>query len=88
MDAIDKVFAGSIPELYDRLLVFPLGGLAGSLASKDAGWEPALDELRASGVVTLNGIADALNERSIPTSRNKRWAAAQVARVLERIAAQ
>ena len=33
--------------LYDRLLVFPLGGLAGSLASKDAGWEPALDELRA-----------------------------------------
>jgi DNA invertase Pin-like site-specific DNA recombinase len=47
-----------------------------------------LDELRASGVVTLNGIADALNERSIPTSRNKRWAAAQVARVLERIEAQ
>jgi ADP-heptose:LPS heptosyltransferase len=33
--------------LYDRLLRFPLGGLAGTLASRDAGWEVALGELRA-----------------------------------------
>ncbi|MEI6244606.1 MAG: glycosyltransferase family 9 protein [Acidobacteriota bacterium] len=35
------------PHLYDRLLSFPLGGLAGLLAARDGAWEPALDTLRA-----------------------------------------
>ena len=34
------------PHLYDRLVVFPIGDLAITLAKKEAGWEPALDELR------------------------------------------
>jgi len=32
--------------LYDRLVPFPVNRLATMLARKDAGWEPALDELR------------------------------------------
>ena len=32
--------------LYDRLIAFPLSGLAGSLAARDAGWEPSLEDLR------------------------------------------
>jgi ADP-heptose:LPS heptosyltransferase len=40
--------------LYDRLLAFPLGGLAITLAQKQVGWEPALEELRAF----VKGITD------------------------------
>lgn len=31
--------------LYDRLLTFPLGQLAGQLSHRDAGWQPAFDAL-------------------------------------------
>lgn len=33
--------------LYDTLIAFPLSGLAGSLAARDAGWQPSLETLRA-----------------------------------------
>lgn len=33
--------------LHDRLIRFPLGGLAGALAARGTGWETALEELRA-----------------------------------------
>jgi DNA invertase Pin-like site-specific DNA recombinase len=43
-------------------------------------------DLKRAGVVSLRAIADALNERLIPTARGHgRWAATQVARVLERL---
>jgi DNA invertase Pin-like site-specific DNA recombinase len=44
-----------------------------------------LDELRATGVTSLAGIARALSERGIPTARGKtKWTAVQVSRVLAR----
>jgi DNA invertase Pin-like site-specific DNA recombinase len=40
--------------------------------------KPVLDELRAKGCQTLQALADALNERRIPTERGGRWHAASV----------
>ena len=47
--------------------------------------EPTLTELRAAGVHTTTGLADALNGRGIPTPRNGKWHAASVSRMLARL---
>jgi hypothetical protein len=48
--------------------------------------KPTLDELRASGVTTLSGLAEALTAKGIPTARGgTRWSAVQVQRVLARL---
>ena len=57
---------------------------AGSVAADLA---PVISELRKSGVTSLSGIAAALSERGIPTARGgSSWTAAQVGRVLARLA--
>ena len=43
---------------------------------------PNLASLRAEGVATLRGLAEALNAREIPTTRGGTWSAVQVQRVL------
>jgi DNA invertase Pin-like site-specific DNA recombinase len=49
---------------------------------------PVIEELKAAGVTSLQGLARALTEREIPTSRGgSKWTAVQVQRVLERLAA-
>ena len=45
---------------------------------------PVINGIRAAGVTSANGIARALNERSIPTARGGRWQAVQVQLVLVR----
>jgi DNA invertase Pin-like site-specific DNA recombinase len=46
---------------------------------------PVLAEIRSQGITSLRGIAAALTERRIPTARGQRkWAAAQVARLMAR----
>jgi DNA invertase Pin-like site-specific DNA recombinase len=45
---------------------------------------PVIIELRTQGITTLSTIANALNERDIPTSRGGKWQSAQVLRVLRR----
>jgi hypothetical protein len=48
---------------------------------------PSVKELLADGITSLNGIAAALNERGVPTPGGSRhWHAAQVARLLKRLA--
>ena len=42
---------------------------------------PIIEEIRAGGATTLRAVADALNDRGIPTARGGRWSAAQVSRV-------
>lgn len=42
---------------------------------------PVLDELRMAGVISLGGIAAALNTRGIPAARSGAWTATQVRRV-------
>jgi hypothetical protein len=47
---------------------------------------PLIAELRASGVTTLQGIADGFNRSSIPTPRGRgEWQAPQVRRLLVRL---
>jgi len=43
---------------------------------------PVIAEVQASGVMTLQAIAVALNARGIPTARGGSWSAVQVSRVL------
>ncbi len=45
---------------------------------------PIIDEIRASGVTSFNGIANELNRRGVRTARGGRWAAMTVKRVVER----
>ena len=45
---------------------------------------PIIDEIRASGVTSFNGIAKELNRRGVRTARGGRWAAMTVKRVVER----
>jgi hypothetical protein len=48
---------------------------------------PVIAELQAAGVTSLNGIAAVLNDRDIPTpAGSSHWHAAQVARLLRRLA--
>ncbi len=57
-------------------------------AARGSDLAPVIAELREAGISSLTGIASALTSRGIPTSRGKaQWAAVQVARVLERLAA-
>lgn len=49
--------------------------------------EPALQDIRSRGLTTLVAIANALNERSIPTPRGCRWQAKSVQRLLARLSA-
>jgi DNA invertase Pin-like site-specific DNA recombinase len=48
---------------------------------------PIIEPLRAEGA-SLRKIAEALNERRIPTARGGRWAATQIADILKRIRGQ
>ncbi len=48
---------------------------------------PVLDELREAGVTTSMALAQALNQRAIPTARAGKWHAASVARLVARLAA-
>jgi len=47
---------------------------------------PIINSLRASGVTTLAGIADALNARGVPTARGGRWHVSTVMYLLRRSA--
>ena len=46
---------------------------------------PILKELEAEGIVSANAKAAALNERHVPTAREKRWTARSVINAQERI---
>jgi len=67
-------------------------GRAASAASRAAAAKaraadvlPIIEEVRASGVTSLGGIAKALSERGVPTARGGgRWTAEQVRRLLQR----
>jgi DNA invertase Pin-like site-specific DNA recombinase len=50
---------------------------------------PVIEELKTSGIVSLNKIAKALSERGIPASRGgAKWRPEQVSRLLKRISNQ
>jgi DNA invertase Pin-like site-specific DNA recombinase len=45
---------------------------------------PVIEEMRATGAVSLNAIARGLNARGVPAARGGRWSAVQVRRVVAR----
>ena len=45
---------------------------------------PIIFELQAQGIVSLGGLAQALNERGIPAARGGEWTKTQVSRLLAR----
>ena len=51
-------------------------------AKRKADLLPIIEAIRASGAVTLQQIADGLNERGIPAARGGAWQPAQVMRVI------
>ncbi|EHP92852.1 recombinase family protein [Methylorubrum extorquens] len=46
---------------------------------------PVIADIRAAGAKSLRHVADALNERGIPTAKGGRWSATQVSRVEARV---
>jgi DNA invertase Pin-like site-specific DNA recombinase len=50
-------------------------------ASRTADLRPVIDAIRAEGITSAMGIAKALNERGIPTTRGASWQAVQVQRM-------
>jgi DNA invertase Pin-like site-specific DNA recombinase len=46
---------------------------------------PLIADLQANGITSLRAIANALNERGIPTARGGRWSPIQVSRVLAKL---
>ena len=68
------------------------GGKAGRAAlianadKRAAGLAATIDALRAEGVTSANGIAKALNERSIATPRGGQWTARSVLNLTARLA--
>ena len=49
---------------------------------------PVIDQIRATGITTLDGIASALNARGIKTARGFEWRPMQVRRVIRRLTGQ
>lgn len=62
------------------------GGVAmkAKAESRAADLLPVIAEIRAAGATSLQQVADALNDRGIPTARGGQWAPAQVLRVERR----
>ena len=68
----------------------PEAGLKGAASSAEEARRfaknvaPVILQIRSSGVISLRGVAAALNARGVRTARGGRWAATQVAAVLRR----
>ena len=70
------------PSIADKARAARANQVANELA-------PIIAELQAASVTSLNGIAAALEERHIPTPGGSgHWHAAQVSRLLKRLAAR
>ena len=52
-----------------------------SAAARAKDLAPVIEAIRAEGITSATGIAKALNERGIPTSRGGKWQAVQVQRL-------
>jgi DNA invertase Pin-like site-specific DNA recombinase len=62
-------------------------GAAGNRREADrfaANLRPIIEQVKATGITSLRGVASALTARGVPTARGGTWNAAQVANVLRR----
>jgi DNA invertase Pin-like site-specific DNA recombinase len=75
------------PTAHAELSRSSAGGVAAIKAAADlfaVRVLPAIHQARAEGARSLRAIAEALNERAIPTARGGKWAATQVSDILNR----
>lgn len=73
-------------ELTDEARAMGVAARRAKAADRAADLAPIVADIRAAGVTSLNGIAQALNARGIPTARGSTWQAVQVQRILARAA--
>lgn len=76
-------FRGYVPTDADRARA--VEAKKAKAAGRDRDLMPIIEELREAGVTSLRGLAEALNERSIPAPRGGQWHANGVRRVLARV---
>ena len=67
-----------------RPFTLPRCGSASALARAKT-LAPTIRKLRASGITSANGIANALNEQGITTAQGKRWTARAIIAVEQRL---
>jgi hypothetical protein len=84
--------AASVMAWSEKILPHSPKGAAGRAqvakraTARAADLAPIIEEIRAAGTVSLQGIAVALNERGISAPRGHgEWSAVQVNRVLKRL---
>ncbi|TXN05314.1 resolvase [Methylobacterium sp. WL103] len=75
---------GNLPEFAAKGRAASLAKRQGEAATRKVDLLPVIEDIRASGITTANGIAAALNDRGVPTARGGAWQAVQVQRVLAR----
>jgi hypothetical protein len=79
---------GGKPESLKNRDIGSRKGIATNQAKADsraADLRPVIEDIRASGCTSLHQIANALNERGIVTARGRKWKAAQVRLLLQRL---
>lgn len=74
---------GNLPTVAAKGTAASIATRSSQAAKRSADLAPIVEELRGVGVVSLRGIAAALNERQIPAARGGAWSAAQVKRILD-----
>ncbi len=78
---------GNRPVIGDKGRTASLATRQAKAQRRAADLAPLIAELRASGAVTLQQIAEGLNAKGIRTARGSAWSREQVRRVLERVQA-
>lgn len=76
---------GNLPSVAREGHAASLAVRRGKASRWAADMAPILAEIRATGSMSLQAVADALNDRGIPTARGGRWTPVQVARIEKRV---
>ena len=78
---------GNLPVIGDKGRAISLSTRQAKAQSRAADLAPIIAELRASGALTLQQIAEGLNTKGIRTACGGAWSREQVRRVLDRTGA-
>jgi DNA invertase Pin-like site-specific DNA recombinase len=76
---------GNLPAVAKKGALASVAARIKKAESRASDLAPIIEELKASGSVSLRQIAAGLNSRGIRTARGGAWSAVQVQRVLERV---
>lgn len=77
---------GNLPKVGEKGRAQSLATRQHRASQKAADLAPIIKDLQAQGVTTLSGLAQALNDKGVPTPRGGQWQAVQVQRTMARLA--